>query len=131
MKQLLDHTLRGFGQMLVANSRVTGVCVFIGLLCLSVESALLSLGGALLISVLARWRAQDDTVLKTGLFSVNGALLGALWLLFPQVPLWAQIVTTAAVRVRRRKAGRAGVMGCPCGDPKAVTLASREASSAL
>jgi hypothetical protein len=34
-------------------------------------------------------------VLKTGLFSVNGALLGALWLLFPQVPLWAQIVATA------------------------------------
>lgn len=95
MKQLLDHTLRGFGQMLVANSRVTGVCVFIGLLCLSVESALMSLGGALLISALARWRAQDVTVLKTGLFSVNGALLGALWLLFPQVPLWAQIVTTA------------------------------------
>lgn len=95
MKSLLDHTLRGFGQMLVANSRITGVCVLIGLFCLSIESALMSFGGALLISALARWRAHDDTVLKTGLFSVNGALLGALWLLFPQVPLWAQIVTTA------------------------------------
>ncbi len=81
--------------MLVANNRITGACVLIGLFCLSIEAALLSLGGALLISALARWRAQDDTVLKTGLFSVNGALLGALWLLFPQVPLWAQIVTTA------------------------------------
>jgi urea transporter len=93
---LIDQTLRGFGQMLVANNRVTGVCVLIGLFCLSIESALMSLGGALLISALARWRAQgDDTVLKTGLFSVNGALLGALWILFPQVPLWAQIITTA------------------------------------
>lgn len=95
MKRLLDHTLRGYGQMLVANNRVTGACVFIGLLILSVEAALMSLGGALLISALAQWRAKDDTVLKTGLFSVNGALLGALWLLFPQVPLWAQITTTA------------------------------------
>lgn len=93
---LLDHTLRGFGQMLVANNRVTGVCVLVGLFCLSIESALMSLGGALLISALARWCAHgDDTVLKTGLFSVNGALLGALWILFPQVPSWAQIVTTA------------------------------------
>ena len=32
MKRLLDHTLRGYGQMLVANSRITGVCVLIGLL---------------------------------------------------------------------------------------------------
>ena len=95
MKRLLDHTLRGYGQMLVANSRVTGVCVLIGLIVLSVESALMSLGGALLISALAQWRAQDDSVLKTGLFSVNGALLGALWYLFPQVPLWAQALTTA------------------------------------
>ncbi len=95
MKSLFDHTLRGFGQMIVANDRFTGACVLIGLFCLSIESALMSLGGALLVSALARWRAHDDTVLKTGLFSVNGALLGALWLLFPQVPLWAQIVATA------------------------------------
>ncbi len=95
MKRLLDHTLRGYGQMLVANNRITGVCVLIGLFILSVEAALMSLGGALLISALASWRAQDDTVLKTGLFSVNGALLGAMWLLFPQVPLWAQALTTA------------------------------------
>ncbi len=95
MKRLLDHTLRGYGQMLVANNRITGACVLIGLFILSVEAALMSLGGALLISALASWRAQDDTVLKTGLFSVNGALLGALWLLFPQVPLWAQALATA------------------------------------
>lgn len=94
MKTLLDHTLRGFGQMLVANNRITGACVLIGLFCLSVVSALMSLGGALLISIFARWRAKDDTVLRTGLFSVNGALLGALWLLFPQVPIWAQILAT-------------------------------------
>lgn len=93
--KLLDHTLRGYGQMLVANSRITGLCVLIGLFILSVETALMSLGGALLISSLAQWRAQNDSVLKTGLFSVNGALLGALWFLFPQVPLWAQALTTA------------------------------------
>ncbi|WP_395747148.1 urea transporter [Prosthecobacter sp.] len=95
MKRLLDHTLRGYGQMLVANNRDTGVCVLLGLFVLSVEAALMSLAGALLISLFAQWRAQDDTVLKTGLFSVNGALLGALWYLFPQVPLWAQALTTA------------------------------------
>ena len=48
MKRLLDHTLRGYGQMLVANSRITGVCVLIGLFVLSTETALMSLGGALL-----------------------------------------------------------------------------------
>ncbi len=81
--------------MLVSNNRITGICVLIGFFILSVEVALMSLGGALLISALAIWRAQDNTVLKTGLFSVNGALLGALWLLFPQVPLWAQALATA------------------------------------
>lgn len=96
MKRLLDHTLRGYGQMLVANNRLTGVCVFIGLFILSVEAALMSLGGALLISAIGQWRAKDDTVLKTGLFSVNGALLGALWMLFPQVPFWAQALATAS-----------------------------------
>lgn len=95
MKRVLDHTLRGYGQMLVANNRLTGVCVLIGLFILSVEAALMSLGGALLISALALRRAKDDAVLKTGLFSVNGALLGALWLLFPQLPIWAQAVATA------------------------------------
>jgi urea transporter len=95
MKRLLDHTLRGYGQMLVANNRLTGVCVLIGLFVLSVEAALMSLGGALLISALALWRVKDDTVLKTGIFSVNGALLGVLWLLFPQLPLWAQALATA------------------------------------
>lgn len=96
MKTHLDHTLRGFGQMVVANNRITGACVLIGLACLSLETALMSLGGALLVSVFARWRSHgDNTVLKTGLLSVNGALLGALWAAFPQVPLWAQIVTTA------------------------------------
>lgn len=95
MKRLLDHTLRGYGQMLVANNRITGACVLVGMFVLSVEMALMSLGGALLISALALWRAQNDSVLKTGLFSVNGALLGALWYLFPQVPLWAQALATA------------------------------------
>lgn len=95
MKRLIDHTLRGYGQMLVANNRITGMCVLIGMFVLSADMALMSLGGALLISALALWRAQDDSVLKTGLFSVNGALLGALWYLFPQVPLWAQALTTA------------------------------------
>lgn len=94
MNRLLDHTLRGYGQMLVANSRIAGVCVIIGLFVLSMETALMSLAGALLISAFAYWRAQDDSVLKTGLFSVNGALLGAFWHLFPQVPLWTQALAT-------------------------------------
>jgi urea transporter len=95
MKILLDHTLRGFGQMVVANNRVTGACVLVGLFCLSVESALTSLGGALLVSVFAGWRARGDTALKSGLIGVNGVLFGALWYAFPQVPLWAQLVATA------------------------------------
>ena len=94
MKILFDHTLRGFGQLLVANNRITGLCVLVGLFCLSIEVALMSLGGALLISALARWRAKDDAVLRTGLVSVNGALFGSLWLLLPHVPLWVQIITT-------------------------------------
>lgn len=92
---VFDQSLRGFGQIVAANSRVTGVCVLIGLFCLSVESALMSLGGALWMSITARWRARDETVLKTGLVSVNGVLLGGLWHFFPQVPFWAQVAATA------------------------------------
>ncbi|MBK8036764.1 MAG: urea transporter [Verrucomicrobiaceae bacterium] len=94
MKTLLDHVLRGFGQMFVCNNRGTGLCVLIGLFLLSPQSAMLALLGASVISWAARRLAKNAEVLKTGLFSVNGALLGAVWMAFPQMPLWAQITAT-------------------------------------
>ncbi|MBL9182053.1 MAG: urea transporter [Verrucomicrobiaceae bacterium] len=94
MKTLLDHVLRGFGQMFVCNNRGTGLCVLIGLFILSPQSALLALLGASVISWAAMRLAKDAEILKTGLFSVNGALLGAVWMAFPQMPLWAQITAT-------------------------------------
>jgi hypothetical protein len=80
--------------MFVCNNRGTGPCVLIGLFLLSPQSALLALLGASVISWAAMRLAKDAEVLKTGLFSVNGALLGAVWIAFPQMPLWAQITAT-------------------------------------
>jgi urea transporter len=89
-----SFVLRGFGQMFVCNNRGTGLCVLIGLFILSPQSAALALLGASVITWAAMRLAKDAEVLKTGLFGVNGALLGVVWMAFPQMPLWAQITAT-------------------------------------
>lgn len=98
MRTLLDYSLRGFGQMVLANNPVTGLFVLAGIACISPLHSLLALLAAMAVTTLARLRlgGGGDAVLKTGLFSVNGALLGSLWASFPLVPWWLQVALTAA-----------------------------------
>jgi urea transporter len=94
MKTLFHDVLRGFGQMLVSNNRDTGLCVLIGLILFSPQAALLALLGAGVMSWTARRLTKEEAILKTGLLSLNGALLGLVWIHFPQMLLWAQITAT-------------------------------------
>lgn len=90
----VDDVLRGFGQMLVCNHRGTGLCVLIGLFIFSPQAALLALLGAGVMSWTVRRLTKEEAILKTGLLSLNGALLGLVWIHFPQMLLWAQITAT-------------------------------------
>lgn len=90
----VDDVLRGFGQMHVCNHRGTGLCVLIGLYILSPQAAWLALLGAVVMSWTVRRLAKEEAILKTGLRSLNGALLGLVWINFPQMLLWAQITAT-------------------------------------
>lgn len=90
----VDDVLRGFGQMLVSNHRGTGLCVLIGLVIFSPQAAMLALLGAGVMSWTARRLTKEEAILKTGLLSLNGALLGLVWIHFPQMLLWAQITAT-------------------------------------
>lgn len=94
MKTLFHDVLCGFGQMLMCNHRGTGLCVLIGLILFSPQAAMLALLGAGLMSWTVRRLTKEEAILKTGLLSLNGALLGLVWINFPQMLLWAQITAT-------------------------------------
>ena len=94
MKTLFHDVLCGFGQMLMCNHRGTGLCVLIGLILFSPQAAMLALLGAGLMSWTVRRLTKEEAILKTGLLSLNGALLGLVWINFPQMLLCAQITAT-------------------------------------
>jgi len=80
----LDAVLRGYGQLFLCNSPVSGVLFFLGLALASPENAawsLLGAGSATLGAFLGGARAE----MASGLFGVNGALLGCAWIYFPEV----------------------------------------------
>ena len=90
---ILKLVLRGYGQMFLANNITSGMIFFIALLILSpLNSAwiLLGAGTSTLLGKIARTKAE----MESGLFGVNGALLGLSWLMFPEVPAFGKLILT-------------------------------------
>ena len=86
--------LRGYGQMFLANHAGVGALFFLALLIATPIGGLLSLLGAIIITATGWWLGRSSDMLNTGLFSVNGVLIGALWSQFPEVPLAWQATLT-------------------------------------
>lgn len=89
----LKLVMRGYGQMFLANNITSGMIFFLGLLILSPVNAVWSLLGAVASTLLAKMSGMKREM-ESGLFGVNGALLGLSWLMFPEVPAIGKLILT-------------------------------------
>jgi urea transporter len=96
---LVECVLRGYGQLFLANRPASGACFALGLFLVSPSAGLLSLLGATTLTAMALIRSSSDTLLRSGLFGVNGVLVGFAWLLYPEVDPRIQICATVTVCV--------------------------------
>ena len=84
--RFIGLVLRGYGQFFFANRVMSGVLILVGLFLLSPGNACWSMVGASVVTAVA-WRLGGATAdLDSGLFGVNGALLGYSWIYFPEIP---------------------------------------------
>ena len=80
-----DDVLRGFGQWFLANRAASGALVLAGLLAASPAAAGWAVLGACLVTAGA-WVLGARNDADSGLYGINGALLGYSWALVPEVP---------------------------------------------
>ena len=95
---VLDASLRGVGQVMFQNHRGTGVLFLAGLAVASPVHALATLLGSVVGTALAQLLQADRTLLRTGMFGFNGALVGLALIFFlqPTALAWACVVLAAA-----------------------------------
>lgn len=91
--EIFKLVMRGYGQIFLANNITSGLLFFIGLLLLSPLNTAWSLLGAVVSTLLAKF-AGMKAEMQSGLFGVNGALLGLSWFIFPEVPVMGKLILT-------------------------------------
>ncbi len=87
-KKYLEYLLRGYGQLFLCNRVSSGILFLTAMFLISPRAALLSLAGAAAATGAAWIFCRRTALLKSGLFGVNGVLLGYFWILFPEAPFW-------------------------------------------
>jgi urea transporter len=95
-RQFGELVLRGFGQMFVTNNVVSGALYALALFIVAPKAAILSVLAAMLATGLALVLFGPTSSVRSGLFGVNGALLGAFWIYAPEVPWTVSWPVTAA-----------------------------------
>ena len=93
---LVECVLRGFGQFFLANCAASGLLFLLGLSLVSPLHAGLGLLGAGTVTCAAFGLGTSPAKLRTGLFGVNGALLGCGWLSFPELSPLEKVLFTLA-----------------------------------
>jgi urea transporter len=79
-----EAVLRGYGQLFLSNNPISGALFLIGMILVSPTNSCWSLAGACLVT-LGAYLGGAKAEAGSGLFGVNGALLGYSWVLFPEV----------------------------------------------
>lgn len=79
--------LLSYGQFLLCNNKITGLLVFSALILVSPKIALISLLSTFFVISVVLLLSNDEVPLKSNLCGVNGALLGLIWYMLPEVPL--------------------------------------------
>lgn len=90
-----EAVLRGYGQLFLCNRAGSGTMFLLGLCIVSPGLAGWSLMGAALVTVGA-WLGNAAEDAESGLFGVNGALLGLSWGLFPEISTGPKLLMTIA-----------------------------------
>ncbi|MBZ0263562.1 urea transporter [bacterium] len=83
----------GYGQLFLCKSLPASILFFAVLLLSSPVNTMWSLLGAILVSLTALLFRADRALLHSGLFSVNGILLGYSWIFFPEVPTIVKVLS--------------------------------------
>jgi len=94
--KFIEYVLRGYAQLFLGSSIVSGAMILAGLLVASPQNGFWSLAGAVTITAVALAFPNAAPVVRSGLFGVNGVLLGCSWTLFPEVPAWFKATATIA-----------------------------------
>ena len=93
----VDTILRGYGQIIFCNHALTGLIVLIGFVD-SPISGISSLIGSIAASITAILIRTEPSLMKSGLFSCNGALIGfALTLYLPVNPVLMLIIMLTSI----------------------------------
>nr|WP_239557125.1 urea transporter [Brevibacterium luteolum] len=96
---VLDSTLRGIGQIFLINNPITGFLLVIAVATNSIWAAVLVLAGSAVSVLTAMLLGYDESVVRLGFYSFNGALfgvLGAVFLIGPWVLTSALLSLLAA-----------------------------------
>lgn len=93
----LRSLLRGYGQLFLIPSLPASVLVLAAQCLISPAGAAWSLAGALLFTLGALPLRPNAGLLKAGLFSVNGILLGLAWAYVPELELPTRLMVFAPI----------------------------------
>jgi len=85
VKQFPGLLMRGYGQLFLCNNAVSGIIFLIALCLISPKYAVMSFIGASVVTLGAQVFCRKTSLLRTGLFGVNGVLFGFLWINFPEI----------------------------------------------
>jgi len=75
----VDIVLRSYGQVLFADSALSGLFLILALGMLSVRTLFFSLAGALIANAAARLLRKDPFYLEHGIYGFNGVIFGLFW----------------------------------------------------
>ena len=95
----LHSILYGYGQLFLCRNAVSSILFFLALVVSSPINACWSMLGAVVVTLTALLFNPDLALLKSGLFSVNGVLLGYSWIFFPEVPNGIKLMTLLVASV--------------------------------
>jgi urea transporter len=91
---LVEYVFRGYGQLFVTNNVGSGLLYAAALFCMSPSLGTLSLLAAGLMSVAAYALSGSTSTVRSGLYGVNGVLLGAVWSYVPEISWIARCLAT-------------------------------------
>ena len=89
MRERLLVIGRGIGQVMFQNNALSGLLMFIGILCSSWTLALLALAGNAVSSLTAYFFRYSPNDIRNGLYGFNGTLVGIAIGVFLRINLWS------------------------------------------
>jgi tetratricopeptide (TPR) repeat protein len=94
IKKILELFFRGYGQLFLCNRVQSGLIFLLAFLILSPYHAFLSLVGGMTVTVFSILLKPPRSLLQSGIFGVNGVLLGLFWSIYPEIGYGTALIAT-------------------------------------